>query len=155
MAFVIGKKSPLNTSDEIKEWREIRIEEEGDEEDVVFSLLLSSFYAPRVRVRHGYVSRSAEEASKASGAGTENFEVTGDSVKAMLKIEEESLKTLAEEVIHDWKDVESADGKKIEYSAEEMVKILREWPSIRSQVEQASIEIGLGIEKQASETLEK
>ena len=156
MAFVIGKKSPLNTSDEIKEWREIRIEgADKEEKDIAFSLLISSLYAPRVRVRHGYVSRSAEEASKAAGAGTERFEVTSDSVKAMLKIEEESLKTLAEEVIHDWKDVESADGSKADYSASEMVKILKEWPSIRSQVEQAAIEIGLGIEKQAAATLEK
>ena len=157
MAFVIGKKSPLNTSEDVKQWREIKIkgDKEDGSDDIVFSLLISSFYSPRVRARHGYVSRSADAAAKDAGAGTDSFEVTSESVSAMLKIEEESLKTLAEEVVHDWKDVESADGSKADYSVKEMVQILKEWPSIRSQVEQAAIEIGLGIEKQAAETLEK
>lgn len=157
MGFVIGKKSPLNTSEDVKQWREIKIkgDKKDGSDDIVFSLLISSFYSPRVRARHGYVSRSADAAANTAGAGTDKFKVTDDSVAAMLKIEEESLKTLAEEVIHDWKDVEAPDGSQAEYSVKDMVKILKDWPSIRSQVEQAAIEVGLGIEKQAEETLEK
>lgn len=157
MAFTLGTKPRINSDQSVKEWREIRIKGDAEDgsEDTVFSLLISSLYAPRVRARQGYIHRSAAAAAEAIGAGSSAFSVTPESVDAMVKVEEQSLFTLAQEVVHDWKDVNNADGTALEYSASTMVQILREWPSVRAAVEEHASEIGLGIAAQTEETKAK
>lgn len=157
MAFTIGTKPIVDMTNDKRQWCKITVGgEDGKKEgEITFSLLIGSIYAPRVQVRQGYARRAIDEIAERSGSGTKDFKLSNEAIDAALTSQEELLRTLAEEVVFDWKDVKAADGSELDYDAKVMADIMREWPVIRQDIERHALDIAIGIEKQEDDTVAK